>query len=157
VAKLTTALTVFVSEINRIDAAAKGIINELYPKSATALLTEYETMLGLSYDNTLSTAERRNRIISRFRAVGGQSLAYFYSLAEALGYTTETIEIIDNTYRPFRAAASIVGTDSVYDSSAEYSIFSWRVIGTNVTTDNVLKSLFDQLKPAYTYIIYEDV
>lgn len=84
----------------RQSADAAGLLVEAFPATTSALLTEWESSLGLP-DECTGPAEtldaRRRRVVQKLTAGGGQSRAYFLGLAAALGYPDAAIR----EYRPF--------------------------------------------------------
>lgn len=161
--KLSTFLSVFASEMARLDVAAMrpGVLAEFNPATATDMLTEWEDAFGLT-DHTGTTAERRARLSARVGAVGGQSTEYFYTIAEALGFnrypstTDPHIRILEGQYQPFRVGVSHVGVDKLYDGTSGYSLWTWTVQGTAVTTNTALRAYFEQFKPEHTEIVFVD-
>ncbi|MEW5727711.1 MAG: putative phage tail protein [Pseudomonadota bacterium] len=70
------------------------LIEEADPRTTQELLTDWERVCGLPDACTgqaETTSERRDRVVARMTARGGQSPAYFTALAAALGYQV-TIE-----------------------------------------------------------------
>lgn len=155
---------VIAAEVDRCIAAAELLLLEFSARTSTQMLTEYETLLGLSA-GSLNDAQRRTQILGKLNAVGGQSKEYFLSIAESLGYHINStavdphLRIADGLNIPFRLHISQLGIDKLFDQGAGNSIFTWQIIGTNVEDSNnvltiTLKKLMNQLKPAHTEIIY---
>lgn len=154
---LTKLLSVFASEAERIETSANAMALEFTPGSVTDMITEWETALGITVVPGDPIGTRRGRVLAKIRAVGGQSVEYFYTLAETLGYnrypstTDPHIRIINNPYPPFRVGISVIG-DALYDGGTGASKFTWRVTGTGVESDSFLQGLFNLCKPAHTEI-----
>jgi uncharacterized protein YmfQ (DUF2313 family) len=154
---LTLLLSVFASECDRIETSAQGVTNEFFPKTVTDLIAEWETAFGIDVVTGDPIATRRARLLAKIRATGGQSIEYFYTLSEAMGYnlhpstTDPHLRIMTGMYPPFRAGISVAG-DPVYDGGTGASIFTWRVTGTDVETDTYLQEIFNKYKPAHTEI-----
>lgn len=88
-AVLTQLLTGVAQFLARVDADATAFIDEMDPRTTTAWITDWERITALpdlcsGEAGTLS--ERRDQVVARLIASGGQSIAYFVSVAAALGY-----------------------------------------------------------------------
>jgi uncharacterized protein YmfQ (DUF2313 family) len=159
--KLSTFLSVFASEMARLDVAAMrpGVLAEFNPKTASAMLTEWEDAFGLT-DHTGTDAQRQARLTAYVGAVGGQSADYFYGIAENLGYnrypstTDPHIQILEGQYHPFRLGFSHIGIDKLWDGTSGHSLWTWTVQGTGVETDTTLQAYFNLFKPAHTTIVF---
>lgn len=62
--------------INQQKVYTENVINESLPSTANVTLPEWYTMLGLSYDETVSLANRRLEAQQAYTALGGQNLDY---------------------------------------------------------------------------------
>lgn len=153
--------------LERTDAVVNGLLDEIFPDTANLALEDWERVYGIVPEANEATTSRRNRVIGMIRARGGLSRQYFIGLAAALGFTITITE-----YEIFRAGISRAG-DPVYDE--EYA-FRWLVTifglpehlfragisraGDPVsyyTPGAVLENLFDELKPAHTIVVFENV
>lgn len=159
---LNKLLSVFGMELNNIGHNMRLIFQDMLPKKVTSsMIDAWESAYGLTSDNGLTVENRRAILLAKVRATGGQSVEFFYQLAEAKGYnrhpstTDPHIQITTGDFPAFRAGISAAG-DKVYDGTTGASIYTWKVKGTSVSTDTALQSLFNQLKPAHTEIIFED-
>lgn len=87
--RLVAFLHASAEELARVDAAAHYLLDEIHPLTAIAALEDWERVLGLP-DECLpagdSLQERRAAVLARLRDEGRQDLAYWYELAETLGY-----------------------------------------------------------------------
>jgi len=111
----------------RLHGRANDLITETFPCSTTELLVEWERSLGLPDPCTgpLDTLQERQRAVcTKFRARGGQSIAYYEQVASALGYT-----ITITQFAPFRVGWNRVG-DRLY---GEEWANAWRVNGPQTT------------------------
>jgi len=159
---LAELMTVFGEELARVTTRVGELLEEFFPNTATETLSEWESAWGLDDWSAHTQAERRARLVAKVGARGGQSIDYFYTIAENLGYnrapstTDPHIEIIEDLYDPFRADVSQADIDAVYDQDPGTSIFTWKVAGTDVETDTVLQELFNLYKPAHTDIVFEN-
>lgn len=153
---LYNLLTCFASELERLETSKNTIFDEMYPKTVTQMIAEFEDTFGIAHTSE-SISIRRARLLAKINAVGGQSIDYYYGLAENAGYNrypsliTPHIRILTGIYQPFRAGISRAG-DAVYDGGSGASFFTWIVTGTSVESDAFLQDLFNQYKPAHTEI-----
>lgn len=166
-ATLTRYLDAASEEFARIDARAGQLIDEADPRTTSELLTDWERVAGLP-DNCSNILQptlqgRRQDLVSKLTATGGQTIAYFIAISAALGYVI-TIE----ECKPFRVGASCVGTP-LY--SADW-IFAWRVQAPEVAItefraglscvgealrswgNESLECRIRQLKPAHTIPLF---
>lgn len=116
-----------------VDLAAERLIAESQPARAFEMLSDHETQVGLP-DSCFQTLNvnietRRNTVLTRYRAQGGQSPKYFIDLANSLGYDVTVTE-----RRPFVCGLSKIGGDSggaapvTRIDSIGADRFSWRVV-----------------------------
>lgn len=89
-------------ELARVDGRADQLIEEADPRTASELLSDWERVAGLPdqcMDLASTPEERRQRLHQKLVWQGGQSVAFFIELLEALGYPGCSI----TEFRPFRA------------------------------------------------------
>jgi uncharacterized protein YmfQ (DUF2313 family) len=159
---LSDLMYVFGEELARANQRLVELLEEFFPNTANETLSEWEAAFGLDDWSAYTLAERRARLTAKVAAKGGQSIDYFYTIAENLGYnrypstTDPHIQIIEGTYYPFRADISQADIDAVYDQDIGTSAFTWRVVGTDVETDTALQEIFNLCKPAHTDIVFEN-
>lgn len=76
-------------ELARVDATARLLVDEINPLTTMQGLEDWERVLGLP-DACLtggeSLQERRGAVLAKLRDEGRQDLAWWYELAESLGY-----------------------------------------------------------------------
>ncbi len=87
-------LSAIARSLATVHARADQLLEEADPRSAAELLIDWERVAGLPDPCTgpaETTAERRDRVVARLTARGGQSRVYFIGVAAALGYAV-TIE-----------------------------------------------------------------
>jgi len=93
-ANLTKSLGASAEELARVDMAARLLLDEVNPATTAGGLEDWERVLELP-DACLPASttfpERKDAVLSKLRDLGRQDLAYWYELAESLGYTV-TIE-----------------------------------------------------------------
>lgn len=157
----TALLGVFAAELARLDLRAGEVVCEFFPGTASEMLNEWELVFfGAIQSGT--PEERRLGLLAKVSAYGGQSIDYFYGIAETLGYnrypstTDPHIRIADGEFFGFRADIGRADVDKVYDQDTGNSIFTWSVYGTDVESDTVLQSLFNNLKPAHTEVFFHN-
>lgn len=156
------------AELARLDGRADDLSDEADPRSALELLTDYERVCGLPDGCTgdaTTLQERRDRVVATLTAQGGQSLAYFQSLAEGLGYSV-TIE----EFRPFICGLSCCD-DTLGGAASNRHYWRVRVHGPRVTLFRCgasrcsdllgsiaeaedLECLLQRLAPAHTVLIF---
>ena len=155
--RFTRFLMVLAAEYRRLKTeAVKVVSTELSPLTAVDTLDDWERNLGLPDGCTPPGAtleERQNIAYTRMLATGGQTRAYFISLAETSTGLTDSVRIYE--YEPFRVGASRAG-DNLYGTSA---LFDWvMVVYNSPSTDPYppLECAMQRLKPAHTrlYIAY---
>ena len=166
---LTRLLSAMADELARIHRRALELLEEADPRTTFELLDDFERMLGLPDECTDvidNIQERRDAIVQRLTSTGGQSIAYFLGIAEAIGYEGVTIE----EYDPFECGESQCGEPLNGPSAVRYE---WRlqVPGARVTEfvagasecgdplgdiDRAedLECLLSRLKPAHTHLIF---
>ena len=89
----TAVIGAMADEFQKIDDDAISLLTTAFPSTATTMLTEWESALGLPDDcaigETDSIALRQNAVVTKLTTLGGQSVAYFIAQAAALGYSVE--------------------------------------------------------------------
>lgn len=94
-----------------VDLAAERLVAESQPARASEMLADHETQVGLPdccfQTLNVNIEDRRNAVLTRYRAQGGQSPQYFIDMAKSLGYD---VTITEN--RPFVCGLSEIGGDS---------------------------------------------
>lgn len=107
-AVLTRVLEAWATGFARAHARLEDLHDEADPRATHDLLPDWERVCGLPDACTASTAttvqERRQAVVTKLTAGGGQSIAYFQGIAASLGYATTVTE-----YRPFVCGASRCG------------------------------------------------
>lgn len=98
--------------LRRVDAsyldavqADLGVVKDAAHPGTSTTLDLWEKTLGLVFDPTLTTEQRRARIQAARRKSGGLSKAYFLALATEMGYTIS----IDRGVMPLRAGLAKAG------------------------------------------------
>lgn len=164
---LDSLLEGMAAELARLDGRGESLITEANPRTTLEMLPDWERVAGLP-DNCASALEatlqgRRNALISKLSASGGQSPAYFIEIAAALGY-----QITIEEFRPFRAGLSSAGGSL---TNGDW-VHTWRVRAPATTTipfraglsgageplaafgADSLECKINQLKPAHTQALF---
>lgn len=92
---ITKLLTSFAEEFSRVDFRIDDLLNEADPRTTNELLTDWERVTGLPDGCTgplTSISERRDAVVSRLIAEGGQNASYYIAIAAKLGYTITITE-----------------------------------------------------------------
>ncbi|MGN6518668.1 MAG: putative phage tail protein [Dokdonella sp.] len=129
------------------DAAAIGLLVDLFPATAVGMLAEWQQTLGLpgllGYTGSDVPTEQA-QVVAALVDSGGQSAAYFIALAASLGLT-----ITITGYLP-----------ATVDSPVDAPIYgiawahAWRVNATIDADYSILRVLFERYKPAHTAIVW---
>lgn len=102
------ALDAMAAEYVKSDTDALSLIKGAFPSTATIMLSDWETSLGLPDDcaigETDSIALRQKSVVTKLTGTGGQSIAYFIEQAKALGY-----EVTITQFRRAMAGMSAAG------------------------------------------------
>lgn len=139
---LTIVLDIIAGELARIHGRALDLLNEADPRTASELLPDWERNAGLPDGcSAVSTTiqERRVALHQKLTSGGGQSNAYWLSIAERLGY-----EIGITERRPFTCGRDQCGRDRIEGPNSTIIVglvddmrvrFHWsiKVLGPRVT------------------------
>lgn len=166
---LTSVLGWAAAELARKEALAQRLLREADPRSTVDMLSDWEEAAGLPESCAgvpqLTYQERIEALVQRLTRIGGQSITYYLSVAESLGYTISVEE-----FRPFIAGHSCIG-DPV--GGGDVVRFYWRVTvpdakivyfscGTAECGDSLseirraelLECILNRLKPAHTILLF---
>lgn len=117
-------LTALAQEPERLENRAEGLVIESDPRQSTELLPDWERVCGLpgpcpvAWDSTLQA--RRAAVVAQLTGMGGQTRAFYLSLADLLDLYIEITE-----YRPFLCGLSRCGQVLNGPHSVRYV---WRVL-----------------------------
>lgn len=139
------------AELARFEAGAEALLLESDPRSADALLTDYERVLGpdpCGRDAAdLSVPARRQLVHQRWTARGGATPAFFIRLAASLGVSIQLDE----------GAPSVCGGSVCGDSLAPPEArFVWRVRVPPGAPGGLPCVLF-RLTPSHTTLVIVDM
>lgn len=82
----------------RAEIKSDEVLNGITPFFAVSLLSDWERVLALSVDSSMTIQQRRQQVLAKINATGGLSRNYFINLAKSLGY-----DITIDEPEPFRA------------------------------------------------------
>ena len=149
----------------RLTASLNDLIAEIFPCTTLQLIPEWEETLGIPDECTGplgTTQEIQQALCLKFSARGGQSKAYFISLAEQLGY-----EITITEFAPFRVGINRIGDPL----SGEGWAHTWQItasgplqyfradqskIGERLVTwgSRLFECTMEQIAPAHTILLF---
>ncbi|QBH98651.1 DUF2313 domain-containing protein [Limnobaculum zhutongyuii] len=141
------------------------VLNAVTPFFANNLINDWERVLDVIPSTDATYQQRLERVLAKLSETGGLSIPYFKRIAASLGYLIEIQE-----FEPFRAGVNRAG-DRIYVPEI---IYVWNVIiygnktpvyrfragvscaGERLTSfgDDVIETLFNELKPAFTYVYF---
>lgn len=164
-ASLTQLLAGFSGGLSRAHNRAVDLIDEADPRTAIELLTDWERICGLPDDCAAvgggTLAERRDAVVAKISARGGQSRQFFIDLADRLGYPVTIDEFQPFTCdsecedpccdEPWRLAWRVNAPETMVreftcDSPCEEALATWG--------NEVLECAISRLKPAHTHVIF---
>lgn len=148
-------------QLDLAQAEAEGLIAEMWPGTAYHLLADWERVYGVPAQAGDSLQARRGRVLQKMREMGRLDIPYFNGLAAGLGFTVTILEL-----HPLMAgwgyAGDELGDDDsdwcwrvyVTDRPGAYFRAGESVAGEYLSDDylSVLEALFNDLKPADTYV-----
>lgn len=121
------------AEIERLSAAAESNNSQLFVATASAALSEWEKMLGIPSDTSVSDSVRRERITSKLRGAGTTTKAMVESVAES--YYNGEVEVGEH--------------------NGEY-YFDIKFLSTRGKPPGLdqLKAAIEEIKPAHLGVVY---
>ena len=162
------ALKIWAEGLAETDARAEDLVREANPAQAFEMLSAWEKECGLPdecSELTATLAERREAVIAKLTHAGGQSPAYFISLAKTIGYD---VGISITEFKPFRAGHSSAGDPVCGQDWA----FAWQVNAPETTVRHFaagvscageplakwgnerLECMIKQAAPAHTIVLF---
>jgi len=118
---LTAEVNAIGTQLDVVQTVVTDLLVELDPRTASALLPEWEASYGLPdecYADTDTVADRRLRLAGKVAETGGISKPYFLNLATQLGYHDVSITRFTQT------TCEMSCEDALYDGSW---LFAWQV------------------------------
>lgn len=151
-----------------VERSAQDVLNGVTPFTAVALLSDWERVLGLSVSSGMTIQARRQQIMAKLNETGGLSRNYFIRLAKSLGY-----DVTIDEPEPFRCGRNrcgdrvwipeIVWVWIVNIQDGQVPVYRFRC-GNSATGErlmsfgqNMLESIFRDLKPAHTQVVFNYV
>jgi len=149
------------------DVYLQNLLAEIHPQTSVIMLPVQEQIYGvggtLGYPTTLQG--RRNAILAKANAKGGQSPQFFINLASQLGFTITIDELVFNIARAGVYAAGTPFYGEQYSSTwvvnaplNTVTYFrageSWAGEPTASWGNTLLENTLNTLKPAHTNIIF---
>jgi uncharacterized protein YmfQ (DUF2313 family) len=151
-------------QLDDAQASAEVLLQEMFADKAYNLLTDWERVCGLTPDADDPLQSRRDAVIRKLRELGGLSRDYFITLAASIGWT-----ITIDEFQPFMAGWSrcgdalnieearwiwqVTAADPAYYSFRSGLSCSGERLGWNPSS-GALETLFNELKPAHTYVTF---
>lgn len=157
------------AQSNSEDLLEVMFLSSKTPEELETFVSDWERVFDIipGADDTAET--RKNRVLTELRKVGGLSKPYFVALAAAMGYDVTITDNIEE-FRPFMTGWARAA-DRLY---AHEVIWIWKVHATSrpmfyfeagmaeagdylLTWDSEtkLENLFNELKPAHTYVLFD--
>lgn len=145
-------------ELARVEQRGRDWVEETDPRTATETLDDWERVLALPDEDILAIpatdAERRTAIVQKLLRTGGQSPAYYESVALAAGWTVTVVE-------DYGATVARCGTAECPDpmNSPQWA-FVWRVEvnpgpAAGALSSAELERVLNRVKPAHTLVVFE--
>ena len=145
---------------------AIGLINDIFPATTQAMLTDWEDSLGLPDECTPlnpSTEKRRAAVLAKFISTGGQSVPYFTAVALAMGYVITVTEFTQFRVGFNRVGQPLNGPDAAYhwQVNAPTITETWFRVGLSTSGDPLysvgnteLECRLNKIKPAHTVLSF---
>lgn len=149
----------------RVEIKSDDVLNGITPFFAVSLLSDWERVLALNVDNSMTLQQRRQQVLAKINATGGLSRKYFINLAKSLGYN-----ITIDEPEPFRAGVGragdriwipeIIWVWIVNIDDAQVPVYRFRagssLAGERLMTfgQNMIENIFQDLKPAHTQVVF---
>ncbi|MEM5445400.1 YmfQ family protein [Serratia marcescens] len=149
----------------RAEIKSDEVLNGITPFFAVSLLSDWERVLAISVDSSMTIQQRRQQVLAKINATGGLSRKYFINLAKSLGYN-----ITIDEPEPFRAGINragdrlwvpeIIWVWIVNIDDAQVPVYRFRagssVAGERLMTfgQNLIENIFQDLKPAHTQVVF---
>nr|WP_278434129.1 putative phage tail protein [Brucella anthropi] len=152
------------------EADAESLMNEVDPRTANALLPDFERVLGpdpCGRDLGNQTLEQRQRRAhQRWIAKGGASIPYFVKMASSLGHTIEIEEFWPSKAGVLRAGQALIAEGEQFTWRVKLQLISEWIFRAGVNTAGQPLGGFEisdiecelrRLKPAHTQLVFSYV
>ncbi|EJX3083404.1 DUF2313 domain-containing protein [Salmonella enterica] len=121
------------NSLQRSDNEVVNLITGAFPATATVMLSEWESSLGLPDDCAIGesggVSDRQRAVVAKLISTGGLNRDYYIRVAAALGYT-----ITITQFRPAMSGMSVCG-DAL---NGDEWPFTWRINAPETTIKYVL-------------------
>ncbi|EDQ9400006.1 DUF2313 domain-containing protein [Salmonella enterica] len=121
------------NSLQRSDNEVVNLITGAFPATATVMLSEWESSLGLPDDCAIGesggVSDRQRAVVAKLISTGGLNRDYYIRVAAALGYT-----ITITQFRPAMSGMSVCG-DAL---NGDKWPFTWRINAPETTIKYVL-------------------
>lgn len=143
-------------QLDTAAASADALLRESRPHSCNTTISDWERVCGLTPESTDTLQMRQTRVLAKLRERGGLSIPFFTALAKDFGYTVTIEELLPNTdgygYEGmYRWRVTFTGTPLYYFRVGQSRVGERLVDGPLATA---LETLFTDLKPAHTQVIF---
>jgi uncharacterized protein YmfQ (DUF2313 family) len=137
-------------------ARSEQLLRETFPDTSAELLAEWERICNIFPGDDDPIQERQTKVIEKFRARGGLSVAYFLGMAERMAYDISLEELAPNveTHGP---ESVFIWRITVNDSPAIYFRAGQSGAGERLcwlADITSLEGFLTELKPAHTQVIF---
>lgn len=143
-------------ELTRVEQKQNEICNEADIAQASALITEWEKLLGIP-DATIpigaTLTDRRNNVLFKLSVFGASKAVDYVRIANVLGYNVTVGPADGGGDMPATAIekryviiVTVVGTSTTWP-------WTWPIVWGGVNLD-ALKAIFAKIKPAVCTIVY---
>jgi len=157
----------FAEELSNYQSRIVTLMNEAIPGLSTELIEDWERDLGLPDECSVSiqtlTERQTSAHAKHITNYDGQNKQFYIDYASALGMTitiTETFGALGifrvNVNRVDRTPSEGVDGARLWSKSARHK-WSVNLLAVGSTSFEYLKCRFEQLKPAHTIVLYNDL
>lgn len=136
-------------EYARVNGRTNDLYNEAFPDTTTELISSWERIVGLpdAFSNPDATLEeRRQAVLFKLQARGGQTVVYIEDLIATLGYEAKVINGV-----PFRADLSHAD-DFLFDDTWAHIFIV--VVQNPVDNPELLEGRVRSVQPAHSKSIF---
>lgn len=162
---LKTELTAEGNVFNAASTTSDSVIKAVTPTFSANLLTDWERVLGVSSNADETYQQHLEKVLLKIAETGGLSIPYFQKLASRLGYNIEIIEqtafhVGINRCGDRLMTEGIMWVWGVVVSGSKVKPYYFRTgsstVGERLTVfvDQVIESIFNDLKPAHTFCYF---
>lgn len=151
---LYKVLNAVAQEFARVDGRGENLIDEWDPSTAVELLPDWERILGL--DSSGTDAQRQAAAATQYLARGGQTPAYFISLAASLGFVATITQTGLGAY-VWRLNVDLAASSST-DTVIEMHAYAGSAhAGDRVSSFTIpsLEAVIIKASPAHTIVLFQ--